>query len=137
MLPNRAVDTKGRHLLVELYGCDPRALDDAERLAGLLRRAAEASGSTVVAEVFHPFAPHGITGVVVIEESHLSVHTWPETGYAAVDFYTCGSGDPERGLRLVADGLAAKRVEVLEVTRGGDPERALHAATRRRLFGGA
>ena len=85
MLPNGPVDTQGRHLLVELYGCDPHALDDAERLAGLLRRAAEAAGSRVVAEVFHPFAPHGITGVVVIEESHLSVHTWPVTGYAAVD----------------------------------------------------
>lgn len=124
---------RGRHLLVELYGCEPRALDDAVALGKLLRAAAEAAGSRVVAEVFHPFAPHGVTGVVVIEESHLSVHTWPERGYAAVDFYTCGSGDPERALELVAAGLSAERVEVLEVTRGGEPELALQPSPRRRL----
>lgn len=128
--------SEGRHLLVELYGCDPRQLDDAAQLARLLRAAAEAAGARVVAEVFHPFAPHGITGVVVIEESHLSIHTWPETGYAAVDFYTCGTSDPDRAVRLVAEGLAATRVEVLEVTRGGDPERALSFASRRRSVGG-
>ena len=124
---------QGRHLLVELYGCDPGPLDDAPALARLLRAAAEAAGSRVVAEVFHPFAPHGVTGVLVIEESHLSVHTWPERGYAAVDFYTCGNGEPERALALVAEGLAAERVEVLEVTRGGDPELALRPSPRRRL----
>jgi S-adenosylmethionine decarboxylase proenzyme len=131
------VNHQGRHLLVELYGCDARPLDDASLLAKLLRTAAEAAGSKVVAEVFHPFAPHGVTGVMVIEESHLSVHTWPERGYAAVDFYTCGKGDPERALQLIAAGLAAERAFVLEVTRGGDPELALQPSPRRRLPSGA
>jgi len=112
------VDSRARHLLVELSGCDARLLDDASALSALLRAAAEAAGARVVAEVFHPFAPHGVTGVVLIEESHFSIHTWPETGYAAVDFYTCGDARPEQAIDLLVAGLAASRADVLEVARG-------------------
>jgi S-adenosylmethionine decarboxylase proenzyme len=112
------LQTCARHWLVELTGCDAGALNDLEALRGLLWRAVEAAGATPVAEVFHPFSPHGVTGVVVIEESHLSIHTWPETGYAAVDFYTCGEAELDRAVALLADGLGAARSEVLEVQRG-------------------
>lgn len=126
------MDTAARHFLVELFGCDAQLLDDAQALRALLCSAAEAAGARVVAEVFHPFAPHGVTGVVVIEESHLSIHTWPETGYAAVDFYTCGDARPERAIELLSGKLLATRVEVLEVARGGSPEETLAVSARQR-----
>jgi S-adenosylmethionine decarboxylase len=110
--------TFARHLLVELHGCDPRVLNDQAELASWMRRAAEAAGARVVAEVFHPYSPHGVTGVLVIEESHFSVHTWPELGYAAVDFYTCGQIAPARAAEVLERGLGAQRLELLEVHRG-------------------
>jgi S-adenosylmethionine decarboxylase proenzyme len=120
--------------LVELFGCDPEPLNDEKTLRALLRGAAEAAGARVVNEVFHPFAPHGVTGVVVIEESHLSIHTWPERGYAAVDFYTCGDVRPARAIELLSSELRAQRVELLEVARGGAPERTLSSAARSRFL---
>src|SRR5690606_32756971 len=78
-----AVNTEGQHLLIELHGCDPVVLDDVARIERLMRAAAERARANVVTSVFHPFVPQGVTGVVVIEESHLSIHTWPEHGYAA------------------------------------------------------
>jgi S-adenosylmethionine decarboxylase proenzyme len=128
------VDTSGRHFLIELFGCDAELLDDAQALRGLLCSAAEAAGARVVAEVFHPFAPHGVTGVVVIEESHLSIHTWPETGYAALDFYTCGEARPERAIELLTGKLRASRVEVLAIARGGAPDRTLSIDERKRVL---
>lgn len=128
------MDTSARHFLVELFGCDPERLNDAEALRALLRAGAEAAGARVVAEVFHPFAPHGVTGVVVIEESHLSIHTWPENGYAAVDFYTCGDVRPPRAIELLSSQLRAQRVELLEIARGGAPEHTLSSSARSRLL---
>ena len=72
----------------------------------------------MVAEVLQPFAPEGVSGVVVIEESHLSVHTWPEQGYAAVDFYTCGDCLPQRAYEVLFEALKAERAELLVVRRG-------------------
>lgn len=110
--------TAGIHLLAEYHGCDRALLDDLEALRGVMREAARASGAVVVAEVFQPFTPQGVTGVVVIEESHFSIHTWPESGYAAVDFYTCGDCDPERADAVLRVALGAERVEVMSVRRG-------------------
>jgi S-adenosylmethionine decarboxylase proenzyme len=112
------VGTEARHLLVEYEGCDSILLDDLERVRDLMRKAAEAAGATVVAEAFHRFRPVGVTGVLVIEESHFSVHTWPEHGYAAADFYTCGQCVPERADAVLREGLGAARVEVMLVERG-------------------
>jgi S-adenosylmethionine decarboxylase proenzyme len=110
--------TAGRHLLVEYNGCDPRCLDDIATVEALLLSAARAAGATVVASTFHRFAPSGVSGVVVVMESHLSIHTWPEHGYAAVDFYTCGACSPERAHALLRAGLGARGSEVLMVRRG-------------------
>ncbi|HEY2405298.1 MAG TPA: adenosylmethionine decarboxylase [Polyangiaceae bacterium] len=112
------MDTRAQHLLLELYGCDPALLNDALFLAGLMRKAVSASGARVVGETFHAYSPHGVTGVLVIEESHFSVHTWPESGYAALDFYTCGALDPEPAAREVFEGLRASSAQLLEVARG-------------------
>ena len=116
------METLARHLLLELHGCEPALLDDRERLRVLMRKAAEAAGARVVAEVFHPYAPHGVTGVLVIEESHFSLHTWPEYGYAAVDFYTCGDCTPERAAEVLEHGLGARRACLMIVRRGLSPD---------------
>ena len=119
----RAVATVGRHLLAEYCGCDRTILNDRGRIARLLRRAAAAAGANVVAEVYRPFAPQGVSGVVVIEESHLSIHTWPETGYAAVDFYTCGECLPDAAHAVLLGGLRAERAELMVVERGRQQQR--------------
>jgi S-adenosylmethionine decarboxylase proenzyme len=107
-------------------------LDDLKRIEALMNEAARAAGATVVASVFQPFEPHGVSGVVVIEESHLSIHTWPEHGYAAVDFFTCGNADPEVAHELLAAGLGAQGAEVMFVDRGmGAPGRNLRLRTHR------
>ena len=80
--------------------------------------AAEHVGATVVGEVFHRFSPQGVSGSVVIAESHLSIHTWPETGYVAVDIYTCGGLDPRPGFRHLGRVLDARTCRVQEIVRG-------------------
>lgn len=112
------LNTRGRHLLVEYNGCNLDILDDLKRIEGLMRDAAVAAGTRIVASVFQPFDPHGVTGVVVVEESHLSIHTWPESGYAAVDFFTCGDSLPEAAHRVLLEGLDADRAEKIFVERG-------------------
>jgi S-adenosylmethionine decarboxylase len=101
----------GRHLLLELYGCPAAVLKDGKQLEQDLRSAAEAMGATVVTSNFHQFSPYGISGVVIIKESHLTLHTWPEYGYAAVDIFTCGKIDLKRGLDYLSSALRAERRE--------------------------
>lgn len=110
--------TIGRHLIAEYYECDAGILDDIERVRTAMLDAAEAVGATVIGETFHAFDPHGVSGTVVIAESHLSIHTWPENGYVAVDIYTCGGLDPRRGFELLAERLQASSARVQEILRG-------------------
>jgi S-adenosylmethionine decarboxylase proenzyme len=112
------ISTFGRHLVVEYHGCDASILDDASAIQNLMERAAADASATIVQTVIHRFAPQGVSVVVVIEESHLSIHTWPEVGYAAVDFYTCGECDPEIAHAVLFDGLGATAAEVMMVHRG-------------------
>lgn len=112
------MDTRSRHLLVEYHGCNRALLDDVPAIESLMAVAAKAAGVTIVASAFRPFVPQGVSGVVIIEESHISIHTWPEHGYASADFYTCGDGEPERAHEVLYAGLEATRAEVLVVERG-------------------
>ena len=112
------MNTKGQHLLVEYTGCDVEVLDDIKRIESLMNEAAVAARTKIVASVFRPFHPQGVSGVVVIEESHLSIHTWPEHGYASVDFFTCGQGQPLFAHEVLRAGLKAKRVELMMIDRG-------------------
>ena len=82
----------GRQMTIEFYDCKSATLTDAAALEKVFLRAAELSGAHVVDSVFHSFQPQGVSGVVVISESHFAVHAWPEHDYAAVDLFTCGSG---------------------------------------------
>ena len=80
----------GTHLIIELYDCDENKLNDEGFVEQAMLDATRESGATVISHTVHQFTPHGISGVVIIAESHVSIHTWPEYGYAAVDVFTCG-----------------------------------------------
>ncbi len=109
----------GRHLLVDFYDCDNSILDDVTNLEKRLVESAVQANSTVIKSVFHHYSPYGVSGVVVIAESDITIHTWPEYGYAAVDVFTCGDEiDPWKAYEFLKDALEAKRFEAREVTRG-------------------
>lgn len=80
----------GKQLVLELFGCPATLLDDPKHVANSMLAAVERSGATMIQPFFHQFAPQGVSGVVIISESHFAIHTWPEYGYAAVDVFTCG-----------------------------------------------
>ena len=109
----------GRHLLTEFYGCDCETLNDSDRIKKIMEEAAITSGASIVQSVFHLFNPHGISGVVVIAESHLAIHTWPEYGYSAVDIFTCGEEvDPWRAYHYLKEKLRAGSTSTVEIFRG-------------------
>ena len=109
----------GRHLLLELKDCNREVLNDSGFLKGLLLAAANEAGATVLGESFHQFNPHGVSGVVIIAESHLFIHTWPEHGYAAIDIFTCGNSvQPEKAAQKLIRELGAKSHSILEIQRG-------------------
>lgn len=112
------MNTIGRHLIAEYYDCDRAIIDDVEAVAAHLRAAAEEVGATIVSEAFHRYAPQGVSGTLLIAESHLSVHTWPEVGYVAVDIFTCGGLDPRPGFRLLEQVLGARASRMQEIVRG-------------------
>ena len=107
----------GIHLLIELW--DAVNLTDVGRTEAVLVRAARAAGATVLHSHLHPFGPEmGVSGVVVLAESHISIHTWPECGYAAVDVFMCGDCDPYRSVEVLRDAFTPGRVEISEHRRG-------------------
>ncbi|HXL05088.1 MAG: S-adenosylmethionine decarboxylase proenzyme [Firmicutes bacterium] len=109
----------GCHILIEAYDCDPKILDDIAVVEETMVNAALRAGAEVREVAFHKFSPQGVSGVVVISESHLSVHTWPEFGYAAVDVFTCGDTvDPMVAVDYIRDEFKARRALTSEVKRG-------------------
>ena len=108
----------GRHVLLELHDCEAPLLQRPADSKRILLAAAAAMGATVIDSHFHAFPVHGVSGVVVIAESHLTVHTWPEHGYAAVDVFSCGGLDLEAGILVLTEGFGAGRVERRMVLRG-------------------
>lgn len=109
----------GTHLLVELKDCNPEILKDLTKVKGALVSAAKEAKATIVDVSFHEFNPFGISGMVVIAESHLSIHTWPEYAYAAVDIFTCGDViKPEDAARYLIDCFESRNPSVMEMKRG-------------------
>ena len=109
----------GRHILAEFYGCNEEILNDVGKVERAMVDAALEAGAEVREVAFHKFSPQGVSGVVVISESHLAVHTWPELGYAAVDVFTCGDTvDPWDACRYLVTSLQATDVDATEVKRG-------------------
>lgn len=109
----------GRHLLVELQDCNRENLNDLNFLKDATIAAAVNCGAVVLGDSFHRFSPQGVSGVVVIAESHLSIHTWPEYGYAAVDIFTCGDNvEPEKAAETLIEKLESQNPSITEIQRG-------------------
>lgn len=113
---------KGYHFIVEASGCGP-VISQVDKLQEILVEAARRANTHVWAVSFHRFPPDGVSGVVVISESHLSVHTWPEAQYMALDIYTCGEESvPEVAVEYVLEQVRATHTHITEITRGLDDE---------------
>lgn len=114
--PTHSAD--GKHLLLELDGCNPEILNNARTIDSILTEAVRLSGATVVNKCYHHFKPQGVTGVLILEESHLSIHTWPESGRAAIDMYTCGECFPENAKDYLVGMFEATVSHSMLVKRG-------------------
>ena len=109
----------GRQVLIELKNCNHNVLNDIDFLRTCLRETAEHIGATVVNDSFYQFTPHGVSGVVIIAESHLAIHTWPEHDYAAIDVFTCGHTiEPKNAVKILVEKLGAKESSCIELKRG-------------------
>ena len=109
----------GRHMLLELFDCDPDAINSLDIVKTSMVEAAKRAQATIVDVIFHEFNPFGISGVVVIAESHLAIHTWPEYRYAAVDVFSCGETlQPQVAVEHLVEQLGAARTSVVELQRG-------------------
>ena len=106
----------GIHLLIDLYGASH--LSDIAYIEKTMRQCVEASGATLLHIHLHRFEPDGVSGVAVLAESHISVHTWPESRYAAFDVFMCGNTRPEVCIEIMREAFEAERVDVQEVLRG-------------------
>jgi S-adenosylmethionine decarboxylase len=124
------VQALGRHLLLELFDCDAEAINSLDTVKATMVEAAKRAQATIVDVVFHEFNPFGISGVVVIAESHLAIHTWPEYRYAAVDVFSCGDVlQPQVAADYLVEQLGAARASVVELQRGifvNHPRKLLH-----------
>jgi S-adenosylmethionine decarboxylase len=112
----KGVRCAGVHLIIDLHGA--KRLNDIDHIEATLRRCVEASNATLLHIHLHRFQPSGVSGVAVLAESHISIHTWPEAGYAALDVFMCGSADPDKCIPVLREAFSAKRVGVNELLRG-------------------
>jgi len=106
----------GVHLIVDVHG--GQGLDDIDLIEATLRRCVSAAQATLLHIHLHHFQPNGVSGVAVLAESHISIHTWPDAGYAALDVFMCGKADPDACIPVLREAFKAKRVEVNELLRG-------------------
>jgi S-adenosylmethionine decarboxylase len=109
----------GRHLILELWGCDTTHINSIETIERAITETIDACGATLLDLRVYPFTPQGVTGVAILSESHLMIHTWPEHGYAAVDVFTCGQHtDPNKAIPVLRHYFKPQRVQVMEMNRG-------------------
>lgn len=107
----------GQHLIVEFRGCSFKTLNNTSFIESHLRRASHAAQCTILHSYAHAFEPHGVTCFVALEESHISIHTWPEHGYAAIDIFMCGSKDPTKALEHLIDAFGPEDLQVDQINR--------------------
>ncbi|NLY43354.1 MAG: S-adenosylmethionine decarboxylase proenzyme [Clostridiaceae bacterium] len=113
------MNTYSRHCIMELWECNSEFLDNRELVERVMVEAALEAGAEVREVAFHKFAPQGVSGVVIISESHLAIHTFPEHGYASIDVFTCGERiDPQVAAELIAKKLGSKRIYQVNLERG-------------------
>jgi S-adenosylmethionine decarboxylase len=113
------MDALGKHVIAEFYKCDKEIINNRELVETYMREAVELSGATLIDTIFHKFSPHGISGLVVVAESHFAIHTWPEYGYSAIDIFTCGDIiDNKIALKHLKEKLLAQSISIIEMKRG-------------------
>ena len=109
----------GIHILLELEDCNIKLLNDLKQIEVVMLKAAKKAKATIIESRFHRFSPLGVSGVVVIAESHLTIHTWPEHAYAAVDIFTCGKLlQPKLATAFLVEAFASKKPSIVELERG-------------------
>lgn len=123
------VETLGRHILVEYYNCDLEVLKNPIFIETSMNEAAIKAKATIVDSVFHHFNPWGVSGAVIVAESHLTIHTWPEYGFASADFFTCGDIDPWKSFEYLEGILKAEFSESIEIPRGLTAKIKKHSKT--------
>ena len=132
------MDTVGRHVIAELDGCDATLLSDSLKVRRLLLEAARRASATALADETFDFKEGGVSGFVLLAESHISIHTWPEHYYAAIDIYTCGRHTmPEKACSFLADRLGATQVQMTVMDRGVLGRNGLHEHHAGRALRGA
>ena len=114
----KGVRCAGVHLIIDLHGAEQ--LNDIDHIETTLRRCVVAARATLLHIHLHHFQPNGVSGVAVLAESHISIHTWPDARYAALDVFMCGSADPDACVPVLREAFSAKRVGVNEILRGQD-----------------
>ncbi len=113
-----ASENIGRHCILELYQCDHAKLNDEAFIRTTITSSAKVAGATLINLVTHSFKPHGVTGLALLAESHISIHTWPEIGYAAIDVFTCGDHTmPEKACKLLVKDFLAKNFSFKNIAR--------------------
>lgn len=113
------MEALGRQILVEFYDCDSDKINDVSFVESAFLEATRKSKATIISHNFHKFSPHGISGVVVIAESHVTIHSWPEYNYAAVDIFTCGDTiDPWVIQEHLKEAFESKNISSMEMKRG-------------------
>lgn len=109
----------GKHVLVDMHGCDPELLKKVDFISEVMHQAAKKSNATIVGKFFKQFDPWGVSGVIVIAESHISIHTWPEFGLASIDYFSC-SEEPQinAAINHIASCLGSSNMQIAELARG-------------------
>jgi S-adenosylmethionine decarboxylase proenzyme len=121
----------GQHVLAEFFECDPNVLNSIDKVEKYMVDAALECGATIVQKCFHMFNPYGVSGVVIISESHLAIHTWPELGYAAVDLFTCGDKcDPKVSYEFLKKKFNSGKSTFTELKRGMLDEKSFEVAQK-------
>jgi len=114
--------SNGRHLILDLYDCDQELLDDYDQLSAMLKTALLMANATILRIIGEKFKPQGVTLLALLSESHASIHTWPEIGYAAIDLYTCGdTTNTHKAAEFLKEKLKAGISEEKEITRSITP----------------
>ncbi len=123
----------GKHVLIELYNCDVEIIKNHEMIQEIMNEAAKVAGCTIVNSLFHKFNPYGVSGAVIVQESHLTIHTWPEYGYVAIDIFVCGNDVyPFKAQKYLENMLKSTKSESTELFRGINDKIDLHKESNER-----
>lgn len=108
----------GRHFIAEFYKCNPLTINDSRAVECIMTEAASISGATIIKPFFHTFSPQGVSGIIVIAESHFAIHTWPEHSYAAVDLFSCSDFLYKEALSHIRDSFQSAEYSINVINRG-------------------